>query len=119
MPTAPINHKTASSLRSTGGTRRWRAIRSQAIKRDKGLCVMCLEHGRYTRATEVDHIKSRASGGADSLDNLRSLCAAHHKGITNCQNGGKDMSCDSNGIPRDASHHWNSEGMPPFKSSVR
>ncbi len=66
-------------------------------------------------AARVDHIVARKDGGADSLDNLRSLCAAHdnqahrEKG----RGGGQRKSrftvsgCDATGQPLDLTHWWN------------
>lgn len=56
----------------------WRKVRTIALRRDKHLCQVCLRHGVITPATQVDHIKNKASGGDDSLDNLQSICDSCH-----------------------------------------
>ena len=60
----------------------WRVIRARILTRDRGLCQACLSVGRYTQATEVDHIKSKARGGLDDDDNLQALCKSCHKAKT-------------------------------------
>lgn len=58
---------------------RWKAIRLQVLRRDKYLCQTCLP-GRYTEATEVDHVIPRAQGGTHELSNLSAICEeCHHK----------------------------------------
>lgn len=42
------------------------------------LCVMCQAKGRVTAATVPDHIKALVNGGADTEENLQSLCAPCH-----------------------------------------
>ena len=60
-------------------TRRWRKVRELALKRDSGLCQMCLKGGRITKADVVDHIVEIKDGGAAyDLDNLQSLCQSCH-----------------------------------------
>ncbi|EOR06702.1 HNH endonuclease [Acinetobacter tandoii] len=57
----------------------WRKIRELVLKRDGYQCVTCATLGRVTLATDVDHIKAKAHGGTDDLNNLQSLCSLHHK----------------------------------------
>ena len=57
----------------------WRKLRKQALERDLYLCQICLKSKRLTEATTVDHIKPKAFGGDDTLDNLQSLCDGCHK----------------------------------------
>lgn len=54
----------------------WRAIRRQALKRDRYRCVMCRADLAKLRASRVDHILPRRQfpALALSLANLRSLC---------------------------------------------
>jgi 5-methylcytosine-specific restriction protein A len=65
----------------------WRALRKQALERDR---YQCSAPGCTRKATIVDHIVSRRLGGADALSNLRSLCVA-------CDNRIKE---DANGVRR-------------------
>ena len=48
-------------------------------KRAKGLCEECLRLGFVTAGCDVDHIKSKAKGGTDDLENLQLLCKECHK----------------------------------------
>lgn len=66
-----------SSQRGYGA--KWRALRELVLKRDRGLCTMCLLDGRAVQATDVDHIIEKAHGGTDAMSNLQSLCRDHHK----------------------------------------
>ncbi|ELA6496128.1 HNH endonuclease [Salmonella enterica] len=58
---------------------KWRRLRDAAMRRDRGLCVLCLAAGRAVSATDVDHIIPLAHGGADALDNLQCLCTPCHR----------------------------------------
>lgn len=64
--------------RKTYGTE-WRKLRAVALRRDRGLCVLCLADGRAVPATEVDHIVAVEHGGTDELSNLQSLCTPCHR----------------------------------------
>lgn len=48
------------------------------LRRDKGLCLPGWKLGKIHVAREVDHIKSKALGGTDDLDNLQSICGECH-----------------------------------------
>lgn len=56
--------------------------RERVLKRDRYLCLHCLEAGRVTPAEEVDHITPLHLGGADSDDNKQSLCRSCHAAKT-------------------------------------
>lgn len=56
----------------------WRKLRPVVMARDCGLCQVCRLAGRLTVAVMVDHIKPKAEGGTDDLDNLRAICKACH-----------------------------------------
>lgn len=43
------------------------------------LCVQCTKEGRVTAATVPDHIVALVNGGADTEDNLQSLCTECHR----------------------------------------
>ena len=57
----------------------WQKLRKRILQRDNYLCVICKSKDRLTEATDVDHIKAKAFGGADDESNLQSLCSACHK----------------------------------------
>lgn len=67
--------------------RPWRRLREQILQRDKYLCQPCMRAGRYTEATEVDHIVGIAKGGPDDEDNLQSICFDCHQTKTACESG--------------------------------
>jgi 5-methylcytosine-specific restriction endonuclease McrA len=51
----------------------WKALRKACLQRDLYRCTLALPGCRHT-ATIADHIVSRRKGGADTIDNLRSVC---------------------------------------------
>ena len=64
-----------ATKRITG--RKLQAMRADLFARDP-LCAECKQQGRVTLATQRDHIKSLAEGGADADDNVQGLCAPCH-----------------------------------------
>ncbi len=57
----------------------WRKVRAIAIRRDNGLCQICLSKGKTTAFQEVDHILPKSKGGTDALDNLQCVCTPCHR----------------------------------------
>jgi len=55
------------------------ALRRAVARRDQGRCRVpgC----RHAVFTDVHHLKPRADGGANTLENLVTLCSAHHRAI--------------------------------------
>jgi hypothetical protein len=55
------------------------ALRRAVLRRDQGRCRVpgC----RHAVFTDVHHLRLRSDGGANSLDNLLTLCSAHHRAI--------------------------------------
>lgn len=60
----------------------WEVTRKRILRRDKGLCQVCLQVGCYRPAKAVDHIKSKAEGGDDADGNLQSICKTCHDAKT-------------------------------------
>ncbi|RQR78349.1 HNH endonuclease [Burkholderia sp. Bp9012] len=56
----------------------WEKIRLRILRRDCGLCQPCLQVGRVTTATAVDHVVSKARGGTDRDENLQAICRDCH-----------------------------------------
>jgi 5-methylcytosine-specific restriction protein A len=77
-------YKWRGSAASRGYDWNWRRIRSQALARDKYLCVHCLADGRATAAVDVDHRipLTTAPEHRLDLDNLQSLCRPCHRAKT-------------------------------------
>jgi 5-methylcytosine-specific restriction endonuclease McrA len=50
--------------------KQWRQIRKVVLVRDSYTCYRC-----GARATQVDHLVSRALGGTHALSNLAAICA--------------------------------------------
>jgi 5-methylcytosine-specific restriction protein A len=65
---------------STVDTNRWTwsKTRRLVLARDSHRCQLGIPGVCTTIATEVDHIRPRAIGGDDALDNLRSVCRKCH-----------------------------------------
>jgi len=53
-------------------------MRADLFQRDP-LCAECSRHGRVTLATQRDHIKPLAEGGADDETNEQGLCDDCHE----------------------------------------
>lgn len=90
---------------------RWRRLR-QAVLDKRPLCVMCLQDGRITPATVVDHIIPHRGNPALMWDeaNLQPLCATHHNATKQrLEKGSRAMGCDANGMPLDQEHGWVAE----------
>lgn len=66
-------------------TKQWLKTRAVVLLKHP-LCVACLRKGKTARATDVDHIVPRRSGGADTLDNLQALCHSCHSQKTRAEN---------------------------------
>lgn len=66
-------------------SKRWPALRQQALRRDGFKCVECGAAGRL----EVDHIKPVRTHPelAFTLDNLQCLCRSDHTGKTRLECG--------------------------------
>ena len=56
------------------GTKRWKRLREQVMRRDGGLCVLC----GSANGAQVDHIKYEKVWGADTPLNLQVLCVMCH-----------------------------------------
>lgn len=71
-------------------TRRWKALRLRALRRDGFACVKCSARGRL----EVDHVVSvrDAPERAFDLDNLQSLCPTCHGSKTRRELGFPEIS---------------------------
>lgn len=77
MPSKTWDHDGKSRHERGYGTA-WDKLRAQVLTAEP-LCRSCLnEHGRATAATQVDHIKPKADGGTDDIDNLQPLCRPCH-----------------------------------------
>lgn len=63
----------------------WVKTRGRILRRDHYLCVPCMMGGRPTPATQVDHIKPKASGGTDDDGNLQAICDECHKAKTEAE----------------------------------
>ncbi len=60
------------------GTSAWRKLRDAQLAREP-YCRPCLLEGKgLVEASTADHVIPRRQGGEDALENLRSLCTAHH-----------------------------------------
>lgn len=64
------------------GGRPWRRLRESILQRDQHLCQPCKAQGRYTEATQVDHVIPQSEGGTDDRVNLQSICTECHEAKT-------------------------------------
>ncbi|WP_429267487.1 HNH endonuclease [Paraburkholderia sp. EB58] len=77
-----VSDRRRGSRHARGYGSDWDRKRILVLKRDGGLCQPCLRARRVTRATQVDHIRSKAEGGTDDESNLQSICVPCHKAKT-------------------------------------
>ena len=86
----------------------WAKIRTRIMRRDCGLCQLCLRNGRVTQAKQVDHVRALLNGGNDDDENLQAICHSCHTEKTRADLGRKPSgACTADGIPIAAGHHWN------------
>lgn len=69
---------TRSNLDRGGNRWLWSKQRKLALARDAHRCQLRIPGICTIDAREVDHIRPRAVGGGDELDNLRSVCRPCH-----------------------------------------
>lgn len=80
---------------------------------------MCAEEGRIIAAVVPDHIDPLALGGSDHDDNIRCLCAEHHRQVTAEQFGHRQVQeVDAGGWPVERGGSKNG-GKPPFLKGRR
>ena len=72
----PWTKKPTATKRITG--RKLQAMRTELFK-TQPLCAECERQGRVRLATQRDHIKPLAEGGADDGDNVQGLCFDCHE----------------------------------------
>ena len=60
----------------------WQQQRKRILSRDKGLCQVCLELGKYRPGRDVDHKVAKANGGTDDDANLQTICPKCHAAKT-------------------------------------
>lgn len=92
-------------------------IRGRALQRIRArhlrlhpLCVTCRQRTPpvVRAATQVDHITPLYKGGQESEDNRQGLCDDCHRDKTATDMGTHVRGCDTDGMPVDPRHHWNS-----------
>lgn len=77
MAKANWNHRASRQARGYGTA--WDKLRKQVLERDCYLCQPCRRADRTTLAREVDHIRPKAKGGTDDLENLEAICVPCHR----------------------------------------
>ncbi|HSW62191.1 MAG TPA: HNH endonuclease signature motif containing protein [Dissulfurispiraceae bacterium] len=88
---------------------RWRKARIWWLN-SHPLCVMCLQQGRDTAATVIDHIIPHNDDYEKFWDsnNWQSLCASCHSGVKQMQElHGYSQAAGVDGQPIDKNHPWN------------
>ena len=83
----------------------WRRLRASVLAGEP-LCRHCTAMGLTVAATDLDHRDNDPSN--NELINLQPLCHECHSRKTNADMGRRvSLGCDADGMPLDASHHWN------------
>jgi|TARA_X000001388_G_scaffold64764_1_gene51004 5-methylcytosine-specific restriction endonuclease McrA len=119
---APAKTNKITSSAAKGYDYRWQKARLVWLA-EHPLCAECKRHGRVTPATVVDHKvphrlgQALASGcklaiaAARKLfwdrKNWQSLCKQCHDSYKQRVEKSGEPGCSDDGIPRNASHHWN------------
>jgi 5-methylcytosine-specific restriction protein A len=94
----------------------WRALRLQALERDRWRCVVCGQSVAGSGAARVDHIRPRKQHPELELvlGNLRTLCKLHdnqsHRekpaGVAQRVERFVVSGCEIDGMPLDTNHPW-------------
>lgn len=81
--------KPVSAQTAFYATSAWQRLRAQVLARDGHRCTW-LDRGVRcgSQADTAHHVVARADGGADSLENLRSVCRLHHA-LAHPEKGGR------------------------------
>lgn len=74
--------KSRGSSKERGYGWQWQKLRERILRRDNGLCQPCLEAGRVSAASHVDHKTPKSRGGTDADENLQAICVTCHKAKT-------------------------------------
>ena len=77
--TTQFEQKRRARFPREGSTKRgygavWQRIRLVVLERDPWCC-----HCRTQPSVDVDHVKPKAAGGTDELENLQGICKACHQ----------------------------------------
>ena len=98
-------------------TKHWKSLRAERLRMDMHTCVV---PGCNQPAYAVDHVRARRAGGADAIDNLRSLCKPHDHAVKEGRSGERGnqgklgiKGCFVDGTPRDPMHPWFTGGPRP------
>jgi len=90
---------------------RWTKSAKLFLKKNP-LCVYCLQVGKTTGATVVDHIVPH-KGSAELFNdpkNRQGLCKHCHDSIKAMEESrGFAVGCGADGLPLDKNHFWNEE----------
>lgn len=87
VPTIGSKATKRPSASKRGYTAAWRRRRKKHLVLHPW-CEDCLELGLKVKATDVDHVRPLAGGGADDDSNYRSRCHSHHSSKTCRADGG-------------------------------
>jgi 5-methylcytosine-specific restriction protein A len=71
-------HSRTSDLDRGGNRWLWSKKRALVMARDNRRCQLGIAGVCTSIATEVDHIRPRAVGGTDEMNNLRAVCRRCH-----------------------------------------
>lgn len=89
----------------------WRKLRADH-KRSHPFCEFCLRRGLRVQMKHVDHKIRHGNDPKKFYDpaNLQSLCErCHNSAKQRMERGGRLLGADSDGMPTDPNHPWNTE----------
>jgi 5-methylcytosine-specific restriction protein A len=84
---AQLNRRPRASAAARGYGRTWRKLRRLVAAERPAVCARC-GHAGVSREMHLDHIRPRAKGGTDDIDNLQWLCQRCHSSKTVREDGG-------------------------------
>ncbi len=97
-----------SSSAARGYGYRWQKARLRYLS-EHPLCVMCMQAGRVTAATVVDHRIPHRGDPVLFWDetNWQALCKTHHDSAAQKRdNQDREVGCGPDGLPLDDGHPW-------------
>lgn len=103
-----IAMQSRASSTKRGYNSRWQKARSTFL-RSHPLCAMHLKSGQVVASVIVDHIVPHRGDQTLFWDtsNWQALCKPCHDGHKQrLEKSGKEIGCDTSGIPLEAGHHW-------------
>jgi 5-methylcytosine-specific restriction protein A len=86
-PSAPWQRPTGETTTKRGYGSHWQKLRALVLSNEPW-CRPCRALDRYTKATQVDHVRPKSVGGTDDQNNLQPICEPCHR-VKTAKEGGR------------------------------